>query len=100
METVETTVETKVDGVYTRSQARRKKKIEGRRKKHGGKGRSDGPRQRKGVRNTAGKRLRAKHFARLIAAPAKTHDVVFGVDTKNGKPVLRLEARTEKGVVV
>lgn len=82
------------DGVYAMSQRRHKKKIEARRRKHSGKGRTDGPRKRKGVpAPTVGKRLRVKHRARLLDAPEPTHDLIFGVDKKAGKPVLYFRER-------
>lgn len=91
----------KKGGVYVMSQRRRKKKIEARRKKHSGVGRTDGPRKRKGVPSyTVGRRLTRKHVNRLEKADwKKTHDVVFGVSEKTGKPVLRLDARPPKKVV-
>lgn len=83
-----------IPGVYARTQARRRKVIEKRRKARGGVGRTDGPRQRKGVRNTAGKRLRAKHVARLDKAEQKrTHRVVFGVTRETGQPTLAVVAK-------
>jgi len=82
-------------GVYARTQKRRKKKIERRRAAHGGVGRTDGPRRRKGEPSyTKGKRIRARGLKRLIEAMAKkTHYTVFGLDQKTGKPVLRLVER-------
>ena len=83
---------------FKRSQVRRKKRIEARRAKHSGVGRTDGPRKRKGEpAYLKGRRLRSKHLARLEKADAaKTHDVVFGVQQKTGRPVLKLTPRDAK----
>lgn len=84
--------------VFLRSRERQRAKIRARREEHGGVGRTDGPRRRKGQPSyTVGKRIRVK-FARRVERieVRKTHDVLFGIDYKTGRPVLKLQARPTK----
>jgi hypothetical protein len=81
---------------YAATQAQHKRKLEARRKK--GAGRTDGPRRQKGVPTyRLAKKLKGRHIARIEKAAArKTHDVVMGIDTKTGQPVLRMKERPKK----